>query len=79
MVSAHHGDEVGYPHGGSTELLARIKEARPYVHVFGHIHEAYGTVRDDSTFFVNAAMQDEHGRMFSESNRLIHAPVVLDL
>lgn len=42
---------------GSPSLLAEIAERiRPKVHVFGHIHEAYGTAQIDGTTFVNACL-----------------------
>ena len=44
------GQYVGCPH-----LLARVQKIRPRLHVFGHIHEAYGQEEHDSTIFVNAS------------------------
>jgi Icc-related predicted phosphoesterase len=41
---------------GCEELLAKIEEIKPKVHVFGHIHEGYGTYENDSTLFVNASI-----------------------
>lgn len=42
---------------GSPSLLAEILDRiRPKVHVFGHIHEAYGTSQRDGTIFVNACL-----------------------
>lgn len=42
---------------GSAGLLAEIVgRIRPRVHVFGHIHEAYGTAQRDGTTFVNACL-----------------------
>jgi predicted phosphodiesterase len=56
----------GPPHGildrtvvgedvGCEELLAAVARVRPRLHVFGHIHEAYGTRRVGETLFVNAS------------------------
>ncbi|CAF1658383.1 unnamed protein product, partial [Adineta ricciae] len=36
-------------------LLARVQKIRPRLHVFGHIHEAYGQEEHGSTIFVNAS------------------------
>ncbi|KAH7492255.1 Metallophosphoesterase domain-containing protein 1 [Phytophthora ramorum] len=60
-------------HVGSEALLKEtMSRIRPRFHVFGHIHEAYGTSRVGKTVFVNAA-----------SNTLLakprHAPVVFDI
>jgi Icc-related predicted phosphoesterase len=42
---------------GSASLLAEIVDRiRPKVHVFGHIHEAYGTAQKDGITFVNACL-----------------------
>lgn len=34
------------------EVLNRVK---PLYHIFGHIHEGYGTLKKDKTTFVNAS------------------------
>ncbi len=40
---------------GCEELLKRITEVRPQVHVSGHIHEAAGQLEQDGILFVNAS------------------------
>ena len=42
-------------HVGCKQLLERVKQIKPRLHVFGHIHEGYGRVEQDSTIFVNAS------------------------
>ena len=42
-------------HAGCPDLLARVKQVQPRLHVFGHIHEGYGREEHDSTIFVNAS------------------------
>lgn len=59
-------------HLGCEELRIRLGAIRPRVHVFGHIHDAYGVTQSARTTFVNACSCDE-------SYRLLHKPVVLDL
>lgn len=44
------GDEVG-----CADLLARVWQVRPRLHVFGHIHEAAGRADLDGITFVNAS------------------------
>ncbi len=46
----HSGLEVG-----CDDLRAAVARVRPTVHVFGHIHEAYGELERDGTRFVNAS------------------------
>lgn len=41
---------------GCEDLRAAIERVRPRVHVFGHIHEAYGTTRVGQTLFINASI-----------------------
>lgn len=52
-----------------TEALARV---RPRVHVFGHIHEAYGTQEVDGTLHVNACS-------CTLRYEPLHPPVVVDI
>lgn len=57
---------------GCEALTAALARIRPRLHVFGHIHEAYGTLERDGTRFVNASSCDL-------SYRPVQAPVVIDL
>ena len=47
---------------GCEDLMARVREVRPRLHLFGHIHEGYGSFHDGKTLFVNASSCDEHYR-----------------
>jgi Icc-related predicted phosphoesterase len=47
---------------GSEALRARIDEIKPSIHVFGHIHEASGTLVHDGRLFINAAHVDQFYR-----------------
>lgn len=53
------------------EIVARMS-ASPRLHVFGHIHEAYGIHRTEGTTFVNASVCDL-------GYRPTNKPVVIDL
>jgi len=46
---------------GCRDLLHRVLEVRPRLHVFGHIHEAAGRTHIDGTTFLNASTQLGHG------------------
>ena len=61
----------GVPKGqfvGCEDLLKRVKEVKPKIHAFGHIHCGYGTKEKDGTLFINASSLDE---MYSPGNEPI--------
>ena len=43
---------------GSMALNRAVYELEPKLHVFGHIHEGYGTIELDDTQFVNCSLLD---------------------
>ena len=57
---------------GCRDLLNRVRQVAPRVHVFGHIHEAYGRKEEHGIKFINAAVLDER-------YALVNTPVFLDL
>jgi len=57
---------------GCEELAAAVARVRPRLHVFGHIHEAYGVRREGPTLYVNASN-------CTLSYRAENAPVVVEL
>lgn len=59
-------------HVGCEELLKRVQEVKPMIHVFGHIHCGAGYTQDDHTTYVNAAVVDEQ-------YRVRHSPTVITL
>lgn len=44
---------------GSRKLLERIGDTSVRVHLFGHVHTAYGTQRHKNRMFVNSSLVDE--------------------
>jgi len=57
---------------GCQDLLERLEVVRPRLHVFGHIHEAYGQRQVEGTLFVNASNR-------TLQYRPTQKPVVIDL
>jgi Icc-related predicted phosphoesterase len=51
-------DAVGPEHVGCLDLLNRVTQLRPKVHIFGHIHEGSGELQRDGIQFVNASICD---------------------
>jgi Icc-related predicted phosphoesterase len=49
-----YGSETDY-HKGCEYLMERIKEIKPAIHAFGHIHEDYGREEKDGTLFLNCS------------------------
>jgi Icc-related predicted phosphoesterase len=45
-------------HVGCEDLLRRVRQVKPRLHVFGHIHEAAGRYDIDGTIFVNASIEE---------------------
>ncbi|MDQ3277659.1 MAG: hypothetical protein M3Q06_05000, partial [Bacteroidota bacterium] len=46
-------------HAGDRDLLNKVLVVKPKVHVFGHIHESYGTIKRFGIRFVNACVLNE--------------------
>lgn len=44
---------------GCEELLLRVDQVKPKFHIFGHIHEDYGTFTKGETTFVNVSVLDD--------------------
>jgi len=44
---------------GCEDLLMRVQQINPKFHVFGHIHESFGSHYNDKTTFINASVLDE--------------------
>ena len=45
-------------HYGNSLLLDKVKAIKPRMHLFGHVHGAYGTTAWNGTSFSNAALAD---------------------
>ena len=57
---------------GCEELMKAVLRVQPKVHIFGHIHEAYGEHQTKLTHFVNACNCDIY-------YRCVQKPIVVDL
>lgn len=65
-------DEVRSKNVGCQDLLHRVLDIRPKLHVFGHIHASYGEYKGISTHFVNASI-------CNESYYPVNKPIVINL
>jgi Icc-related predicted phosphoesterase len=74
--------KVGRP-GGCHDLWARVRQVKPKLHCFGHIHESPGRVEKDGTTFINAAccsrMTFEHTKDGERMSMGIRKPHIFDL
>jgi Icc-related predicted phosphoesterase len=59
---------------GCMDLLNMVKELKPKLHVFGHIHADYGVEQREETLFVNCALCAASG-----INRIVNAPMIFDM
>jgi len=71
-----HGPAYGFldaisneQHVGCQDLLRRVLIVKPKIHVCGHIHESFGSIRRSEIQFINASQVDE-------LYQLVNAPVV---
>jgi len=74
-----HGPPLGkldyvkysYENVGCEELMKRVEEIKPKIHLYGHIHEGRNIVYSDGTLFINAAVLN--GRY-----EYINKPITID-
>jgi predicted phosphohydrolase len=59
-------------HAGDRDLLRKILEIKPKVHVCGHIHESYGMIKRHGIRFINACM-------LNEAYEFANKPIVFEL
>jgi len=59
-------------HAGCELLLERVRQIKPRLHAFGHIHGGYGRATIGETTYVNACLCDE-------AYRPVNPPHVIDL
>lgn len=59
-------------HAGCEDLLKKVEEIKPAVHICGHIHEGYGIVEKGGIKFINASVLDPQ-------YNLVNTPVLFEL
>lgn len=59
-------------HAGDRDLLNKLLEIKPKVHVCGHIHESHGWTKRHNITFINACV-------LNDSYALAHGPVLFQL
>jgi Icc-related predicted phosphoesterase len=64
-------DDDGSNEYGSAELLARVLDICPKVHLFGHIHNATGIHAGKYTAFSNGSVVDQNYEICKCGNRLV--------
>lgn len=74
-----HGPPAGYldeTHDGEIvgciDLKDAVRRVRPSLHIFGHIHEAYGRIKNGHTEYINAST-------CTLQYKPINPPVVIDI
>jgi Icc-related predicted phosphoesterase len=71
-VIVTHGPPDTGEHAGDEELLERVMEVQPLLHIFGHVHAGYGMKRLGETLFINCALLGQGGG-------IQHSPIVIRL
>ena len=59
-------------HVGCVDLFDAIERIKPRYHICGHIHEAYGEVKESDTTFINCSV-------LNLKYRLVNDPVIITL
>lgn len=59
-------DESSGTHWGNAPLRNRVLKVKPKYHLFGHAHDAFGTVKQDGVVFSNGASLDENYNIRNE-------------
>lgn len=74
-----HGPVYGFldtlsneEHVGCQDLLRRVLVIKPKIHICGHIHESYGSIKRSGIHFINASQ-------VNEVYELAHKPIVFEL
>ena len=62
----------GSAHVGCMDLLTAIRRVRPKFHICGHIHEAYGTVKEGIMTYINASV-------LNEKYEMVNKPIVFEV
>lgn len=62
---------------GCIDLLNKVQELKPKIHLFGHAHEQFGVKIIDNTKFINAAIVNNKNQMENEEYKLIGKPIVI--
>jgi len=57
---------------GCEELIKVINKIKPKYHIFGHIHEGYGIIKNNDTTFINASICDYRYNP-------INQPIIIDI
>ena len=58
-------------HTGDLSILSFVQQNQPKIHLFGHIHQSYGTFQQSGTLFINCSS-------FKSSSSL-NPPIIIDI
>jgi len=56
-------DEYRKTHLGCRALMKRVQQVKPVIHIFGHIHDAYGEIQSDYTSFYNCSNMNKDNNL----------------
>jgi len=65
-------DKTMGTHWGNLPLKKRIDAVKPRYHLFGHAHDAYGTIEINGTTYYN-------GSLLNDYNQLVNSPRIIDI
>lgn len=62
---------IDYSRVGCKDLLKKVELIKPKLHLFGHIHEAYGVIQKNETTFSNSSILNERYKLVNEPQLFI--------
>ena len=64
---------------GCKTLMNKLTVIKPILHVFGHVHEQHGSLQQNETYFVNAALVNCLDPFLNRLYRMIAKPIIIEI
>ncbi|MDN3596255.1 metallophosphatase domain-containing protein [Zunongwangia endophytica] len=61
-----HDENIEYKNIGCEELLKKVVDIKPKFHLFGHVHDDFGSKKIGPTTFINSSVMDSKYRLMNK-------------
>ncbi|WBL26015.1 metallophosphatase domain-containing protein [Zunongwangia sp. HGR-M22] len=61
-----HDESIEYKNIGCEELLKKVVDIKPRFHLFGHVHDDFGSKKIGTTTFINSSVMDNKSRLINK-------------